>query len=314
MLTLSTTLTFILKGISASLRGFYKASFLSVTLSPSLPLSLSLSLSLSLFLGISSSLGGFSKASFVSADQNEDVDINDPDFWKKAIGLTEMHGGDEDLLFEDGVGRTRRQIKVYGGEEFDDEHFPDSNETKKERKERMEKEKKEKDLSEKKEKAREGKEKKERELSERKEKVKLLKEKKEKEREDKVKVAFELREKREAADRKDRRIDIKLWGSHARDRVLRALCSYGFTRWEKVREDSGGCVRSLEDIESFCRSFVLRCGLTTSDQEITKNDSDFVRESIMVARRVEGEVIAGTRTLDIPPCLSDDKFLNKMKG
>ena len=37
---------------------------------------------------ISNSLGGFSKASFVSADQSEDIDINDPDFWKKAVGLS----------------------------------------------------------------------------------------------------------------------------------------------------------------------------------------------------------------------------------
>lgn len=35
-----------------------------------------------------SSLGSFSKASFVSKDEKEDVDINDPDFWQKAVGLT----------------------------------------------------------------------------------------------------------------------------------------------------------------------------------------------------------------------------------
>lgn len=38
---------------------------------------------------MASTLGSFSKASFVSADEKEDVDINDPDFWKKAIGLNE---------------------------------------------------------------------------------------------------------------------------------------------------------------------------------------------------------------------------------
>ena len=38
---------------------------------------------------LSSTLGGFSKASFVSALGDEDVDINDPDFWKKAVGFEE---------------------------------------------------------------------------------------------------------------------------------------------------------------------------------------------------------------------------------
>lgn len=32
----------------------------------------------------------FSKASFVAQDQAEEVDLDDPDFWKKAIGLVEQ--------------------------------------------------------------------------------------------------------------------------------------------------------------------------------------------------------------------------------
>ncbi len=32
----------------------------------------------------------FSKASFISADNSSSVDIDDPDFWKKAVGLTEL--------------------------------------------------------------------------------------------------------------------------------------------------------------------------------------------------------------------------------
>jgi chromodomain-helicase-DNA-binding protein 6 len=70
--------------------------------------------------GVNASLGGFSKASYVSADQNEDVDINDPDFWKKAIGLNDIQESN-DLLLEDGVGRTRRQIKNYDEENEEDE-------------------------------------------------------------------------------------------------------------------------------------------------------------------------------------------------
>ncbi|CAN0005033.1 unnamed protein product, partial [Hapterophycus canaliculatus] len=32
----------------------------------------------------------FSKASFVARDQADQVDLDDPDFWKKAIGLVEQ--------------------------------------------------------------------------------------------------------------------------------------------------------------------------------------------------------------------------------
>lgn len=127
----------------------------------------------------------------MSADSAEDVDINDPDFWRKAVGLSEIPLGadDEAAMFEDGGGRKRRQIKVYGGEEFDDENFPENpHETKKERKERLGKEKKEKDVADKKEKEREAKEKKEKEVSEKKEKGRQLKEKKEKEKEERMKL------------------------------------------------------------------------------------------------------------------------------
>jgi hypothetical protein len=118
----------------------------------------------------------------VSADSAEDVDINDPDFWRKAVGLSEIPLGadDEAAMFED------------GGEEFDDENFPENpHETKKERKERLGKEKKEKDIADKKEKEREAKEKKEKEVSEKKEKGRQLKEKKEKEKEERMKLGKE---------------------------------------------------------------------------------------------------------------------------
>lgn len=38
----------------------------------------------------------FSKASFVSKDQGEEVDLDDPDFWKKAIGLVEQAAPEEE--------------------------------------------------------------------------------------------------------------------------------------------------------------------------------------------------------------------------
>lgn len=45
----------------------------------------------------------FSKASFVARDQDEQVDLDDPDFWKKAIGLVEQavpeEGKDDEVGF-----------------------------------------------------------------------------------------------------------------------------------------------------------------------------------------------------------------------
>eukprot|EP00604_Paraphysomonas_vestita_P003652 CAMPEP_0174820276 /NCGR_PEP_ID=MMETSP1107-20130205/3990_1 /TAXON_ID=36770 /ORGANISM="Paraphysomonas vestita, Strain GFlagA" /LENGTH=274 /DNA_ID=CAMNT_0016035273 /DNA_START=519 /DNA_END=1344 /DNA_ORIENTATION=- len=64
---------------------------------------------------ISSTLGGFSKASFVSADEKEDVDINDPDFWKKAIGFTEPLPINDDPFVRDlPQQRKRKQTQVFG--------------------------------------------------------------------------------------------------------------------------------------------------------------------------------------------------------
>ena len=47
--------------------------------------------------GAASALGsGFSKASFVSTDQKDEVDLDDPDFWQKAIGLVEGSNDNSD--------------------------------------------------------------------------------------------------------------------------------------------------------------------------------------------------------------------------
>ena len=68
---------------------------------------------------MSSGLGSFSKASFV-ADTGEgdgkDVDLDDPDFWSKAVGLEappeEM---DEDLalIITDGSKRERKKVAAF---------------------------------------------------------------------------------------------------------------------------------------------------------------------------------------------------------
>merc|ERR1712127_634369 len=66
---------------------------------------------------ISSGLGSFSKASFV-ASAGDDIDLDDPDFWKKAVGFEappEGSGTDQKLFADniEGKKRSRKQVQVF---------------------------------------------------------------------------------------------------------------------------------------------------------------------------------------------------------
>jgi len=69
--------------------------------------------------GTSSSggLGSFSKASFVTdtGDGEKDVDLDDPDFWRKAAGLVAPVETPEDVaqMLDDGVKRSRKQVQQF---------------------------------------------------------------------------------------------------------------------------------------------------------------------------------------------------------
>ncbi|KAG7391902.1 choline dehydrogenase 7 [Phytophthora pseudosyringae] len=85
----------------------------------------------------------FSKASFVSATTSDDVDLDDPDFWKKAVGLTEPDPVEaEDLLPQQ---RKRTRVARFGdgggysdGSISDDEYEQEKREKEKEERERLE--------------------------------------------------------------------------------------------------------------------------------------------------------------------------------
>ena len=68
---------------------------------------------------LSSGLGSFSKASFVTTTgdgDDKDVDLDDPDFWEKAVGLEappEDMDPDMALIITDGSKRSRKQVEVY---------------------------------------------------------------------------------------------------------------------------------------------------------------------------------------------------------
>ncbi|KAH9134583.1 hypothetical protein AeRB84_019682 [Aphanomyces euteiches] len=74
--------------------------------------------------------GSFSKASFVSAATSDDVDIDDPDFWKKAVGLAEPEVLDEASSLVISSQRKRTRVARFGTKEAmsddddDDERDP----------------------------------------------------------------------------------------------------------------------------------------------------------------------------------------------
>ncbi|KAL4115753.1 hypothetical protein PRIC2_012759 [Phytophthora ramorum] len=85
----------------------------------------------------------FSKASFVSATTSDDVDLDDPDFWKKAVGLTEPDPAEAEALLPQQRRRTR--VARFGdggsfsdGSVSDDEYEQEKREKEKEERERLE--------------------------------------------------------------------------------------------------------------------------------------------------------------------------------
>lgn len=87
----------------------------------------------------------FSKASFVSATTSDDVDIDDPDFWKKAVGLAEP---EPDISGDLPLQRKRTRVARFGAisasiaydSELDDEEIEKKEKERKEREKEMEKE------------------------------------------------------------------------------------------------------------------------------------------------------------------------------
>jgi hypothetical protein len=142
----------------------------------------------------------------------------------------------------------------------------------------------------------------------------------------------ELKRQKAAAEAKAKN-DPNTWGPQARDRILRVLGLFGFGRWNRMKsETKSGCTDN-KTIENFCRSllitsnffqffykdnfrrsYILQCGVSISDQELSKNDTEFVKEAICAAKTLTNLVVNGQRTFEIPLSLSDEKFINKLKN
>lgn len=240
------------------------------------------------------SLGTFSKASFVSADEKEDVDINDPDFWRKAIGLTDAPSGilHVDEVVEDLPSqRIRRQVKGYNdeplyNEEVLNEYLKPISAVKMDKQARAE-------AAEKKR------------LQKEEQRETALKEKLERDEARRVKAQEEAR----------MRADPRYWGSHGRDRLLRSLAAFGFGRWEKIKGDTGKAAMDNADLEAFCRHYILQCTISMlGDGESHRNDPPCVLEALETLKILQEEDAAGIRPLDIPEILKEERFMAKLRA
>ncbi|KAL7580211.1 hypothetical protein ACA910_012958 [Epithemia clementina (nom. ined.)] len=252
---------------------------------------------------LGSGLGSFSKASFVADtdDGAKDVDLDDPDFWSKAVGLDAPVETSEELaaMLDAGVKRNRKQVQVY-------DPYAETAEAEMRKKEKLalekllEKEEKERQRLEKKAKKEAAKEKKKKEREEQqklKEQVakqtaasKVVKEDVQKKATAEVKPAKKSKKSdRQRALRRAENENPALeqlkqaWEVSHRNRASAAVLRFGF-RFCKVRHESGLMSLPLQDLELFARSYVyqiaLQAGVSLFSLVTNVVDGDQVRHLV----------------------------------
>lgn len=218
-------------------------------------------------------LGSFSKASFVTSDADgQDIDLDDPDFWAKAIGLdAPISSVNENILFEK---RNRKQVQVFDNfAAFEEEEKKEKSQLK-EGKDRLKQEKR---LKRDQDRERKKKDKDKAKRSH-KGKIQNTKNKKtpipkdlivEKSKGKKISKEFLTKKFRrsedrcamrslEQADPVIRRMRQEIWNTRLRDSIIRATLLYGFGRFCKVRYETSLVGLPMQDIEVFTRSCKLQ--------------------------------------------------------
>jgi hypothetical protein len=233
---------------------------------------------------MSSGLGSFSKASFVTdtGDGEKDVDLDDPDFWSKAVGLDVPVETPEEIaqMLDDGVKRSRKQVI-----QFDPfAEFAEAEQRKQDKiafKVKQEKEEKERTRVAKKTKKKEEKDRKRREREELRgslfskstittkivvKEVKPVKEKEVKEpkqkpspKEPKTKKLKKGADRKRALRRAQNEDPVlerlkQAWEVAQRHRAIAGALRFGFTRFCKIRNESNLTSLPIQDLEVFCRS------------------------------------------------------------
>lgn len=229
---------------------------------------------------MSSGLGSFSKASFV-ADTGEggdkDVDLDDPNFWEKAVGLQYVEETPEEIsqMIDDGVKRSRKQVQVF------DPYAPfqeaeEKKKNKMEQRSKAEKEEKERLKSHKKKKRREEKERLKREKQEARGRLfsSLSPSDDDDDNEDEdgeqskgSKSKLLRRAERRSAQRRAENEDPLMerlkqaWEAPQRNRASSAALRFGFARFCKLRSESHLTSLPIHDLEVFFRSYVYQLSL-----------------------------------------------------
>jgi hypothetical protein len=222
----------------------------------------------------SGGLGSFSKASFVTdtGDGDKDVDLDDPDFWQKAVGLDAPVETPEEVenMIDDGVKRSRKQVQVFDPYA----EFAEAEQRKQDKiaqKVREEKEEKEKARAEKKKRKKDEKERREREreelrgslfgkssappVEEEEEEVKAKKQPKEAKAKKPKKNADKKRALRRARNEDPGFERLKqAWDYPQRSRAIAACLRYGFMRFCKIRNESNLTSLPIQDLEVFFRA------------------------------------------------------------
>jgi len=236
---------------------------------------------------LSSGLGSFSKASFVAdtgGGDGKDVDLDDPDFWSKAVGLDappEEVDPAMALIIGDGSKRVRKQVATYDPFKEEAEELAREKEELRLQKlaEKEEKERKKLEKQLKKEAEKEAKEKRKKEALELREKQREKRLILEKQRKDnrakelrnkvnKVRVIYNDRktDRKRALKRKEHEDPVfervkQAWDTSQRTRVVNAILRFGFGRFCKVRGESNFTTLPIQDVEVFARAYIYQLGL-----------------------------------------------------
>lgn len=230
-------------------------------------------------------LGSFSKASFVAStdDGTKDVDLDDPDFWSKAVGLdTPPAEIPEDIaaMIDDGVKRSRKQVEQYDpyaessmAEQMKNDQMELEKMLEEEERERVQAEfsKSKKGKDEKRKLSRDGSSKQSdhqpnkvnssNDISNAKAAQRGLKEMKPKSGKGK-KRALALRR----AENEDPLIEQfkQAWEIPQRNRATAAVIRFGFGRFCKLRNEANLSSLPLQDLEIFTRSYCYQLSLQVS--------------------------------------------------
>lgn len=299
---------------------------------------------------LSSGLGSFSKASFVTdtGDGEKDVDLDDPDFWSKAVGLDKPVEIPEEIsqMLDDGVKRSRKQVQQYDpyaewAEQEDKRQAEIDRKIQEEKEEKARIKAEKKRLKEMKRKEREGQKKDDDDGPSKKRKIGNIsptnvpsKSGASKKRGHRERALIRAENRDPAVERLK-----QAWDSSYRNKALSAFLRFGFLRFAKVRHESGLQSLPLQDIEIFCRSVMFQESLQTAILFMSRVEKDgqrfleinirsFLQECIGSVDSQELQFLSGCiqngiqsyieveshrRFLRLPQTLVDEKFVTDLR-